>query len=182
MTQAPPQPKSRWPLGLFRAARIAAINLMRPNVVIQYPKQRYDQPERSRWAVEQIYNEDGSAKCTACKICEQSCPDHCIEIDLETREDKTKLIRSWRYERASCMMCGLCVEACPFDAIRMGHDYELAHREMELKTIDLLAEVEAAGPKPKVASDLNSAGGAPGSAHPAQQSNTSGSRQEEDHA
>jgi len=149
MTQAPPRPKTRWPLGLLHSARIAAINLMRRNVVIQYPKQRYDQPERSRWAVEQIFNEDGSPKCNACRICEQACPDHCIRIDIETREDKTKFIHAWHYERSACMMCGLCVEACPFGAIHMGHDYELAHREVSLKSIDLLSEVEAARPRKK---------------------------------
>ena len=25
-----------------------------------------------------------------------------------------------------CMNCGLCAEFCPFNAIRMGHDYELS--------------------------------------------------------
>ncbi|MCL2332467.1 MAG: 4Fe-4S binding protein [Actinomycetia bacterium] len=149
-----PTPKiSRWPFGLLRVARIAVINLFRRNVVIQYPKQRYDQPDRSRWAVEQVVAEDGSVICTGCKICEQSCPDHCIKIDVEIRPDKTKFIRSWRYERAACMMCGLCVEACPFNAIRMGHDYELAHRDVAEKRIELLREVEAAGPKKKGAED-----------------------------
>lgn len=152
-TTHPPQRKSRWPLGLFRAARIAAINLARRNVVIQYPKQRYDQPDRSRWAVEQILDDAGAPRCTACRICEQSCPDGCIKITLETREDKTKFIRSWHYERAACMMCGLCVEACPFGAIRMGHNYELAHRESSLKSVDLLTDVEAAGPRKKGEAD-----------------------------
>jgi NADH-quinone oxidoreductase subunit I len=28
-----------------------------------------------------------------------------------------------------CMNCGLCAEFCPFDAIKMGHDYEIAARQ-----------------------------------------------------
>jgi len=35
----------------------------------------------------------------------------------------------------------------------MGHDYELAHREPGLKSIDLLTEVEAAGARKKEAED-----------------------------
>jgi len=139
----------RWPLGLISAARIAAINLFRRNITIQYPKQRYDQPDRSRWAVEQIPNEDGSPRCTACKICEQGCPDRCICIEVETREDKTKFIHAWHYDRAACMMCGLCVETCPYGAIRMGHDYELAHSAPSEKRIDLLHEVMAADTRKK---------------------------------
>ncbi len=148
-----PDPKlSRWPVGLLRAARIAVINLFRRNVVIQYPKQRYDQPERSRWAVEHVVADDGSVTCTGCRVCEMSCPDHCIRIDVETLEDKTKLIHTWDYERAACMMCGLCVEACPSGAIRMGHDYELAHREPSEKRVVLLREVTAAHHQKKEAS------------------------------
>jgi len=30
------------------------------------------------------------------------------------------------YHLGQCSFCGLCVEACPFDAIRMGHEFELA--------------------------------------------------------
>ena len=45
------------------------------------------------------------------------------------------------------MMCGLCVEACPFDAIEMGHDYELARIDPTSSTIELLADVPAAKPK-----------------------------------
>jgi len=149
--------KAHWPSGLISAARIAAINLFRRNITIQYPKQRYDQPDRSRWAVEQVFDEAGMHRCTACKICEQSCSDKCIHIDVETREDKTKFIHAWNYERAACMMCGLCVEACPYGAIRMGHDYELAHSASAEKRIDLLREVEAIDPRKKQAADTQEA-------------------------
>ena len=153
VTTTHPAPRnSHWPFGLLRTARIAALNLMRHNVVIKYPHERYDQPERSRWAVEQVRDEQGNVKCTGCKICEQSCPNHCIKIDVEVREDKAKFIHAWHYDRAACMMCGLCVEACPFGAIRLGHDYELAHVSPAEKRIDLLDDVVAAGPKRKEAS------------------------------
>ena len=72
------------------------------------------------------YDEEGRHKCTGCRACEKACPDYIIRLDITTDEDRSKYIDRWHYEIGACMMCGLCVEACPFDAIRMGHDYELA--------------------------------------------------------
>jgi formate hydrogenlyase subunit 6/NADH:ubiquinone oxidoreductase subunit I len=47
------------------------------------------------------------------------------------------------------MMCGLCVEACPFDAIEMGHDYELAKRDLADLEYSLITDEPAAKPKRK---------------------------------
>jgi len=124
-------------------------NMFRGPITVQYPRERVELPERARWAVEMKYDEEGNHKCTGCYACERACPDYIIKIDITTDEDKNKHIDAWNYEIGACMMCGLCVEACPFDAIRMGHDYELArYNPAELKTV-LLEDTDVAKPKRK---------------------------------
>ena len=136
--------KKRWfPIGIFLSLRIALKNLFRPTITIRYPHERAHIPERARWAVEINYAADGSHLCAACKLCEKECPNNLIEIDVETAEDRSKQIKHWYYRRAGCMMCGLCVEACSFDAIKMGHDYELAHVDPDMMEFDLLTDVPA---------------------------------------
>ncbi|HET6498202.1 MAG TPA: 4Fe-4S dicluster domain-containing protein, partial [Coriobacteriia bacterium] len=93
------------------------------------------------------YAEDGTVRCTACMLCVRECPDHILDLAVETREDKSKRIVRYSYEIGACMMCGLCVEACPFDAIRMDQDYELARFSKDGLVVDLLAGVDAASPR-----------------------------------
>ena len=158
------------PLGILGSLWIAFKNLFRRSITIQYPRQRAYIPGRARWAVQiREHNEAGESgpwasqvlpvlsenspldyspgvrthHCTACQICEKQCPDYLIRLDVETLEDRSKVIKHWWYDRDGCMMCGLCVEACPFDAIEMGHDYELAHADPDLRTLDLLSGVVA---------------------------------------
>ncbi|NTW29273.1 MAG: 4Fe-4S dicluster domain-containing protein [Coriobacteriia bacterium] len=133
--------------GMFRSMVIAYRNLFREKITVQYPHQKLTLPERARWAVEHKFYDDGDPKCTGCLICEKTCPDYVIEIRMTTAEDRSKHIDHWRYEIGACMMCGLCVEACPFDAIRMGHNYELARIDPATLVVDLLTDVPAAQPK-----------------------------------
>ncbi|MCL2438209.1 MAG: 4Fe-4S binding protein [Coriobacteriia bacterium] len=136
--------KKRWfPVGLFLSMRIAFKNLFRPAITIRYPHVRAHIPERARWALEIKYAKDGTHRCTACKICEKECPNYLIDIDVETSPDRSKTIKHWLYRRGGCMMCGLCVEVCPFDAIKMGHSYELAHSNPDLLEYDLLTDTPA---------------------------------------
>jgi NADH-quinone oxidoreductase subunit I len=135
--------------GLFRSMRISFRNFFRKPITVQYPHERVELPERSRWAVRMKYDEDGQHKCTACLACERACPDYIIQIDVTTGEARKKHIDRWRYEIGACMMCGLCVEACPFDAILMSHDYELARIDPATLVEDLLVDVAAVGPKRK---------------------------------
>jgi len=136
--------KKHWfPRGIFLSQWIAFVNLFRPAMTIRYPHERAHIPERARWAVEINYADDGTHRCTACKVCEKECPDFLIELDIDIAEDRSRHIKSWHYRRGGCMMCGLCVEVCPFDAIKMGHDYELAHADPDLLEYDLLTDIPA---------------------------------------
>ncbi|HET6350998.1 MAG TPA: NADH-quinone oxidoreductase subunit I [Coriobacteriia bacterium] len=140
---------SIWGTGILKGLAISMRNMFRGPITVQYPRERVELPERARWAVEMKYDEEGNHKCTGCYACERACPDYIIKLDITTDEDKNKHIDAWNYEIGACMMCGLCVEACPFDAIRMGHDYELArYNPAELKIV-LLEDTDVAKPKRK---------------------------------
>ena len=136
-----------WGMGLLNGLRISLRNLRRGPITVKYPYEKLELPERARWAVAPKYDEAGAPKCTACLTCVRACPNHILDLDVLTREDKSKHIEHFRYDIGACMMCGICVEQCPFDAIQMSHDYELARLDPAELVIDLLADVEAAGPK-----------------------------------
>ena len=140
--------KKWFPTGIFKALGIVWKNLWRKNIVIDYPWEKYPMPERARWSVQLKYDEEGAIKCTACGICEKTCPICAIQIDVTTDpETRDKHINHWEYERGGCMMCGLCVESCPFDAIYQDTNIELAHESRDLIRIDLATDVDAAKAK-----------------------------------
>jgi len=153
-----------WGAGLINGLRITMRNMLRGPITLKYPYEKLELPERSRWAVAPKFDPSGNPKCTACMACVRACPDHILDLQFETAEDKSKHIEHFRYEVGACMMCGLCVETCPFDAIEMSHDYELAVTEPDELVYDLLTDVDAASPRAK-----REAGAAPASrAEPAE--------------
>jgi len=138
---------SIWGTGILKGMAISMRNLLRGPITVQYPREKLVLPERARWAVQMKLDEAGHHKCTACLACEKACPDYIIRLDIATDEERNKHIDRWHYEIGACMMCGLCVEACPFDAIEMGHDYELARYRPEDLECDLLFDTPAVKPK-----------------------------------
>ena len=136
-----------WGKGILTGMRITMRNMLRGPITVKYPYEKLEIPERARWAVAPTFDEQGAPKCTACMACIRACPDHILDLEVTTREDKSKHIDHYSYEIGACMMCGLCVEACPFDAIEMSHDYELARMDPAELTYDLLADVDAASAK-----------------------------------
>ncbi|MDP2182672.1 MAG: 4Fe-4S binding protein [Actinomycetota bacterium] len=136
-----------WGTGLLNGLRITLLNMMRGPITVRYPYEKLQLPERARWAVQLKLAEDGSHTCTACMTCVRICPDHILDLEITTAEDKSKHIDRFLYELGACMMCGLCVEACPFDAIEMGQDYELAVTDPALLVTSLIEDVDAASPR-----------------------------------
>jgi len=136
-----------WGRGMIKGLGITLRNLLRGPITVKYPYEKLELPERARWAVAPKYDEAGDPKCTACLACVRACPDYVLDLEVVTREDKSKHIKHYHYELGACMMCGLCVEACPFDAIEMSQDYELAVTDPSQLAYDLLTDVDAASPR-----------------------------------
>jgi len=100
-------------------------------VTMQYPKERWTLPERSRMRLHNRIED-----CTGCMRCANACPTDCIFIETERREkdepdvsasDGTPIkLRVLRYDidMTLCCYCALCTYPCPTGSIRMTTEYE----------------------------------------------------------
>jgi NADH-quinone oxidoreductase subunit I len=115
---------------------------------VQYPEQKLPPNENARTIPFLVFDgEDPMAglRCTACSICAQECPAHCIEIVKDTTKKPDYLGKMQFYPKVFnidmgvCMACGICAEVCPFDSIKMDRVFELSShdRGMVLQKSDL---------------------------------------------
>ena len=106
-----------------QAMGVAFKYMVRPAVTLQYPDERASIPQRSRG-----FLDVDLSICTACKVCEVSCPIDCITIDVEKDpgDKKKKYMSRFDIDLGHCMFCSLCVDPCPTGAIYMTSEYEMA--------------------------------------------------------
>ena len=95
-----------------------------------------------------------SFKCTACTLCEKSCPNGTIKIvsEMVTNEEgkKKRVLRDYQYDLGDCMFCQLCTNACNFDAIEFTNDFENAVFDRNALVLHLDKEVYQGGSLPNL--------------------------------
>ncbi len=117
-------------------------------VTVQYPEERRELPERTRWRHVLTRHEDGLERCIGCSLCAGACPSKCIYVEAADNTDEDRRSPGERYAARyeinilRCIFCGYCQEACPTGAIVLRQDFELAdhHREDFLYTKEKLLE------------------------------------------
>ena len=102
-----------------------------PKSTEQYPENRKTTlhvAKRHRGRLVMLRDENGAVKCTACTLCEKTCPNGTIKIPSQmvtTEEGKKKRqLVDYQYDLGDCMFCQLCVNACNFGAIEFTNDFE----------------------------------------------------------
>ncbi len=128
--------------GIIRSLWVTLKHIFRPKVTLRYPKQKQPMSPRFFALMRLNREQNGREKCTACGICALNCPTHVITIIKGKREDGSAYPLEYNMNIQQCMFCGICVEVCPFDALAVGHKYELAcytRGQMVYKKEDLLA-------------------------------------------
>ncbi len=116
---------------IFEGFTITLSHMVRKPVTLQYPDKTPRpisdlMPERSR-----SYLRVEMDTCTACLMCEKSCPIDCIRIISGKDEELGRVMTGFDIDMAKCMYCGLCTEPCPTGAIHFIPEFERAAYSLE---------------------------------------------------
>ncbi|MFH1701221.1 MAG: 4Fe-4S dicluster domain-containing protein [Candidatus Zixiibacteriota bacterium] len=121
-------------LGMFTTSK----HLGRHAITIQYPKERWEVPERSRGMVVLLTDlETGKLNCTACLLCMRACPSGAIEIDSYKDEKNKRQLNDFSVDFNLCCFCGLCEDTCNFAGIKLSTKYEFPEYEGGLLRYDM---------------------------------------------
>jgi NADH-quinone oxidoreductase subunit I len=117
-------------ISLVQGMGVTIRYFVNPKTVItrQYPENRdtLQMFDRFRGPLYMPHDENGKNACTACGICEKSCPNGTISVFPTKDAGGRKVLGKYVYRISQCAFCGLCVEACPFGAIAMSKKFELS--------------------------------------------------------
>lgn len=122
--------KGLW--GLIVGLGVTLKYIFKRKTTVEYPEVQKELADRYIGYVKMMYETEGDyatyTKCVACMACVVVCPVSCIQVTAEKHPDPTKkrIAKEFILDYVKCEFCNLCVEACNFDAIIMGHDYDLS--------------------------------------------------------
>jgi NADH-quinone oxidoreductase subunit I len=98
-------------------------------VTLQYPKERWTMPERSRGCVVLLSDpETEKLRCIACGLCYKTCPNNAIKFSSDKDEAGKRFAQVFEVDTGICIYCGLCEEICPVKgkAIKLVPLYEFS--------------------------------------------------------
>ncbi len=117
----------------LRGLRTTFGRLAEKPTTVQYPEEKTPVYPRFRGRHKlQRFEDSGLEKCVGCSLCVAACPAECIRVVAAENTPENQVSAGERYaavyeiNMTRCIFCGYCEVACPFDAITMGHDYELS--------------------------------------------------------
>ena len=124
-----------------------------PKSTEQYPENRKTTlhvAKRHRGRLVFKRDEAGNSLCTACTLCEKTCPNGSIKIVSEMVTDeatgkKKKQLVDYQYNLGDCMFCQLCTNACNFGAIEFTNDFENSVFDRDALVLHLDKEHYAGG-------------------------------------
>jgi len=123
---------------IVNSMAVAIRHLFKKSVTLQYPKERWDLPERSRMRLDNKIED-----CIGCGQCARACPTDCIVVKTEKRgkdeppvfasDGTAKKLRTHLFDidMALCCYCGICTFTCPTKCLVMTGDYEYSVYSLE---------------------------------------------------
>ena len=75
--------------------------------------------------------------CTACRVCQKVCPENAIEVEVEIKPDKRRILKSYKIDFSKCTYCGKCAEKCPRKTIVMVDNYDLMDKLVDKKVLNI---------------------------------------------
>jgi NADH-quinone oxidoreductase subunit I len=119
---------------LAQGLKVTLSYIPREKLTTQYPEEPVHIFAAYRGEHYLNVDENGKERCVACFLCSAACPAHAIYIEAdedlrpynERHSVDERFAKVYNIDYGKCILCGYCVEACPKDAIKHGHNFEMA--------------------------------------------------------